>query len=243
MVALRTISQIVKSKFSTIITEASLLQKNRPHFVWVVCGFPKDIRAKYKTGKFGDDAWFSTTNKYADVIGKYFLIVFKLSLGCVMCVIFKIMPRVKLILFIFPRLIIVQDAEKRNKKYSMLFDTWTLTCLTFSCSCRIYLHFHWSHLSLIFLPNTGVADGVGGWRNYGIDAGEFSNYLMRTCERIVKSECFNPQQPVDLLASSYYELLEHKKPILGKWSCILQFIVITWRSVLRRTNIFRFVCK
>jgi protein phosphatase PTC7 len=136
MVAIRTISQIVKSKFSTFITEASLLQKNRPHFVWVVCGFPKDIRAKYKTGKFGDDAWFSTTNKYADVIG--------------------------------------------------------------------------------------VADGVGGWRNYGIDAGEFSNYLMRTCERIVQSECFNPQQPVDLLANSYYELLEHKKPILGSsTACVL----------------------
>lgn len=63
---------------------------------------------------------------------------------------------------------------------------------------------------------SGVADGVGGWRNYGIDAGEFSNFLMRTCERLVQSTTFNPHQPVDLLAGSYYELLEQKKPILGE---------------------------
>jgi protein phosphatase PTC7 len=69
---------------------------------------------------------------------------------------------------------------------------------------------------LIICANIGVADGVGGWRNYGIDAGEFSNFLMRTCERLVQSNIFNPQHPVDLLANSYYELLEHKKPILGK---------------------------
>lgn len=83
----------------------------------------------------------------------------------------------------------------------------------------IYIFFLSTDLALssfVSIRLTGVADGVGGWRNYGIDAGEFSNYLMRTCERIVQSECFNPQQPVDLLANSYYELLEQKKPILGK---------------------------
>lgn len=63
-----------------------------------------------------------------------------------------------------------------------------------------------------------MADGVGGWRNYGIDAGEFSNFLMRTCERLVQCSNFNPQHPVELLAGSYYELLEHKKPILGELS-------------------------
>lgn len=62
----------------------------------------------------------------------------------------------------------------------------------------------------------GVADGVGGWRNYGIDAGEFSSFLMRTCERLVQNSNFSPTNPVNLLASSYYELLEQKKPILGK---------------------------
>lgn len=60
-----------------------------------------------------------------------------------------------------------------------------------------------------------MADGVGGWRSYGIDPGEFSTFLMKTCERLVNCSNFNPQRPVNLLAYSYCELLEHKKPILG----------------------------
>lgn len=63
----------------------------------------------------------------------------------------------------------------------------------------------------------GVADGVGGWRAYGIDPGEFSMHLMRTCERLVKLGRFTPNNPSDLLARSYYELLHHKKAILGKF--------------------------
>lgn len=62
----------------------------------------------------------------------------------------------------------------------------------------------------------GVADGVGGWRAYGIDPGEFSMHLMRTCERLVKLGRFTPSNPSDLLARGYYELLHHKKAILGK---------------------------
>lgn len=67
---------------------------------------------------------------------------------------------------------------------------------------------------------TGVADGVGGWRAYGIDPGEFSSYLMRTCERLVRMGHFKLSEPGDLLAKSYYELLEHKKPILGMLQAI-----------------------
>lgn len=62
---------------------------------------------------------------------------------------------------------------------------------------------------------TGVADGVGGWRNYGIDPGEFSSFLMRTCERLVTTGRFNGNEPAGLLAHSYYELLENKQPVLG----------------------------
>jgi hypothetical protein len=61
----------------------------------------------------------------------------------------------------------------------------------------------------------GVADGVGGWRHYGIDPGEFSTFLMRTCERLVSSGRFITTEPAGLLARSYYELLESKQPILG----------------------------
>lgn len=78
----------------------------------------------------------------------------------------------------------------------------------------------------LMISFSGVADGVGGWRNYGIDAGEFSSFLMRTCERLVQSNNFNPQQPVNLLACSYYELLEHKKPILGKFITLCIIVMV-----------------
>lgn len=133
MITIRALSRLMKNKFSTFLEPQIRVN---PHFISVVCGFPKDLRSKYQIGKFGDDAWFTSTSKSADVIG--------------------------------------------------------------------------------------VADGVGGWRNYGIDAGEFSNFLMRTCERLVQSSSFHPHQPVELLAGSYYELLEHKKPILGSsTACVL----------------------
>lgn len=61
----------------------------------------------------------------------------------------------------------------------------------------------------------GVADGVGGWRAYGIDPGEFSLHLMKTCERLVNLGRFTPTNPSELLANSYYELLHNKKAILG----------------------------
>ncbi|XP_060522581.1 protein phosphatase PTC7 homolog [Cylas formicarius] len=61
----------------------------------------------------------------------------------------------------------------------------------------------------------GVADGVGGWRAYGIDPGEFSLHLMKTCERLVRLGRFTPTNPSELLANSYHELLHHKKAILG----------------------------
>jgi hypothetical protein len=56
----------LKSKFSTLQRATN----PNPHFISVVCGFPKDLRTKYKIGKFGDDAWFTTSNSKADVIGK-----------------------------------------------------------------------------------------------------------------------------------------------------------------------------
>ncbi|KAH9644885.1 hypothetical protein HF086_007973 [Spodoptera exigua] len=81
----------------------------------------------------------------------------------------------------------------------------------------------------------GVADGVGGWRAYGIDPGEFSSYLMRTCERLVQMGHFKMSEPGDLLAKSYYELLEHKKPILGSTACVM--ILDRSESVMRAANI------
>ena len=45
----------------------------------------------------------------------------------------------------------------------------------------------------------GVADGVGGWRAYGVDPGLFSNNLMRNCERLVRAGFFTNSQPKALL--------------------------------------------
>ncbi|KAG7223970.1 hypothetical protein INR49_015227, partial [Caranx melampygus] len=68
----------------------------------------------------------------------------------------------------------------------------------------------------------GVADGVGGWRDYGVDPSQFSATLMRTCERLVKEGRFTPSYPVGILTSGYYELLQNKVPLLGSsTACIV----------------------
>ncbi|MCI4388515.1 hypothetical protein PGIGA_G00086820 [Pangasianodon gigas] len=68
----------------------------------------------------------------------------------------------------------------------------------------------------------GVADGVGGWRDYGVDPSQFSETLMRTCERLVKEGRFTPSSPVGILTSAYYELLQNKVPLLGSsTACIV----------------------
>ena len=68
----------------------------------------------------------------------------------------------------------------------------------------------------------GVADGVGGWRQYGVDPSTFPKYLMMTCERMVKEGRFSPQKPNDLLSDSYQEVLEAKSPLLGSCTaCIV----------------------
>ncbi|KAJ3605698.1 hypothetical protein NHX12_027742 [Muraenolepis orangiensis] len=67
----------------------------------------------------------------------------------------------------------------------------------------------------------GVADGVGGWRDYGVDPSQFSNTLMRTCERLVKEGRFTPSQPVGILTAGYYELLQNKEPLLGSSTACL----------------------
>lgn len=66
--------------------------------------------------------------------------------------------------------------------------------------------------------SSGVADGVGGWRDYGVDPSQFSATLMRTCERLVKEGRFTPSNPVGILTSGYYELLQNKVPLLGEYT-------------------------
>ena len=60
-----------------------------------------------------------------------------------------------------------------------------------------------------------MADGVGGWRDYGIDPSQFPSQLMKVCERLVRVGNFNAQSPVAIIATSYKELLESKSPSIG----------------------------
>ncbi|XP_067663217.1 protein phosphatase PTC7 homolog [Haliotis asinina] len=67
----------------------------------------------------------------------------------------------------------------------------------------------------------GVADGVGGWRSYGIDPSAFPRILMATCERMVQEGCFRPQAPATVIAASYQELMEQKVPLIGSSTACL----------------------
>lgn len=83
----------------------------------------------------------------------------------------------------------------------------------------LFIYFKWNKCKF----PVGVADGVGGWRQYGIDPGEFSSNLMKTCERLVTCGKFIESQPSSLLARSYNELLENKQPVLGNLILFLEF--------------------
>ncbi|ALC49795.1 CG12091 [Drosophila busckii] len=80
----------------------------------------------------------------------------------------------------------------------------------------------WFRASTAQADTLGVADGVGGWRVYGIDPGLFSRFLMRSCERLAHAADFEPTHPEQLLARAYCNLLEQKQPILGSCTaCVL----------------------
>lgn len=59
----------------------------------------------------------------------------------------------------------------------------------------------------------GVADGVGGWRKYGIDPSEFSSALMKNCSDVVRSGNFQPTRPDLIIASAFEKLSVAPRPI------------------------------
>lgn len=78
----------------------------------------------------------------------------------------------------------------------------------------------------------GVADGVGGWRDIGVDPSKFSSNLMRTCKRVVEQGLTTEQgdeidhkTPIEILSASYQALLENKNPSLigSSTACIIVF--------------------
>uniref|UniRef100_A0A0N5AHL9 Protein phosphatase n=1 Tax=Syphacia muris TaxID=451379 RepID=A0A0N5AHL9_9BILA len=67
----------------------------------------------------------------------------------------------------------------------------------------------------------GVADGVGGWRKYGVDPSEFSSRLMRICFELVKSGNFEPERPDRLLALAFETLSKPPRPVGSSTACVL----------------------
>jgi len=70
----------------------------------------------------------------------------------------------------------------------------------------------------------GVADGVGGWRDYGVDPGLFSNHLMRNCERLVKAGFFISNSPRALLKQGFREMQESKAQVIGSSTACLMML-------------------
>lgn len=89
-------------------------------------------------------------------------------------------------------------------------------CVKIIFSVLYYIMYSFNYIIFFPIP-LGVADGVGGWRNFGFDPSKFSYNLMETCERLVVTGRFNPRNPGHLIATSYYELKENKEQIIGRF--------------------------
>ena len=55
----------------------------------------------------------------------------------------------------------------------------------------------------------GVADGVGGWKDHGIDPGKFSALYMQNCAEVVRRGSFCPSDPKDILYQAF-EMIQHQ---------------------------------
>ncbi|XP_068155036.1 protein phosphatase PTC7 homolog fig [Drosophila tropicalis] len=67
----------------------------------------------------------------------------------------------------------------------------------------------------------GVADGVGGWSELGIDAGLFARELMFWCSNYAKRENFDGRKPLDLLIESNSEIKGKTNPVVGSSTACL----------------------
>ncbi|KAH8384043.1 hypothetical protein KR009_011826 [Drosophila setifemur] len=68
----------------------------------------------------------------------------------------------------------------------------------------------------------GVADGVGGWRDMGVDPGRFAKELMACCSKQAEHNVgFDGRNPRDLLIAGYQELTDRHQPIVGSSTACL----------------------
>lgn len=66
-----------------------------------------------------------------------------------------------------------------------------------------------------------MADGVGGWKKYGIDPGEFSSRLMRSCSEIVNEGSFEFNRPELLIAKAFNSIKTTSRPMGSSTACVL----------------------
>ncbi len=58
----------------------------------------------------------------------------------------------------------------------------------------------------MFPPILGVADGVGGWVEKGVDPSFFSKVLMESCCRVASRESVDLMKPVQILSRALSEV-------------------------------------
>lgn len=61
----------------------------------------------------------------------------------------------------------------------------------------------------------GIADGVGGWKQYGVDPSLFPGILMKNCERYAKDYCIDCGSPKKILQAGYDDLISENPHLLG----------------------------
>jgi len=61
----------------------------------------------------------------------------------------------------------------------------------------------------------GVADGVGGWNEHGIDPSKFSSMLLSECQEIVMAGEFEASRPDLIIKLAYERLVKTPTPPIG----------------------------
>ncbi|EDW98253.1 protein phosphatase PTC7 homolog fig [Drosophila yakuba] len=67
----------------------------------------------------------------------------------------------------------------------------------------------------------GVADGVGGWRDVGVDAGRFAKELMTCCSGQTQRSGFDGRSARNLLIAGFQELTHREQPVVGSSTACL----------------------
>ena len=85
------------------------------------------------------------------------------------------------------------------------------------CADCIFAHVRLTcHYLICCSIGLGVADGVGGWRHYGIDSSLFSSALMESCRRFVMEGGLETPSPISVIKAGFQELTEHKEALFGR---------------------------